>query len=314
MPGPHVGIPEPLPTGTPGQLGHGVRAALATSGTAVVHGSLDAWLPGPGRTGPALRRLLGRDWQRYQRIPLPRMRERFAASRLLLRHVAGAAIDAAPESVDLSYQPGGRPYVRGCDQIDVSLSHTDEMLVVGVTRRGRIGVDVERRARRMAGTGSESQTCTPFERARLDPVDMRVRNDTLVRLWTLKEAYTKALGQGLRLRFTEFGFALRADGACLTGPAGEPAGEPDWSFGTFHLPGDYVVGAAVHDAGLGAGSDLSTLTALDEGMLDALLGAASTSGDPAGFLRDADRVDPVTGMQFGHDGGKVIPHRSLGEV
>ena len=30
----------------------------------------------------------------------------------------------------------------------------------------------------------------------------------MVRLWTLKEAYSKALGQGLRFRFTEFGFGL----------------------------------------------------------------------------------------------------------
>jgi 4'-phosphopantetheinyl transferase len=239
----------------------------------VVAGRLPDWrFPG----GPeALRPLLGRDWHRYEALSHPRTKERFAASRLLLRHVVAAVIDTAADQVDLAYQPGGRPYVRGCDQIDVSLSHTEEMLVVGVTRRGRIGVDVELADRRMAGTGSETQGCTPYERARLDEVEGRdttARNDTLVRLWTLKEAYSKALGQGLRFRFTEFGFALDAHGIRLVRPDGTPVADGEWTFGTRVVDGRYVVATAVYDAGFGETVDLSVRTALDDGLLDALFG------------------------------------------
>ncbi|WP_410537344.1 4'-phosphopantetheinyl transferase family protein [Streptomyces sp. KL2] len=287
------GAPVLLKAAGPRGLWEGVRGELAHRGSAVVTGRLPDWRP-PGGDA-ALRRMLGRDWHRYEAMSRPLMKERFAASRLLLRHVVAAAIDTAPERVDLAYQPGGRPYVRGCDQIDVSLSHTRETLVVGITRRGRIGVDVESADRRMAGTGSESQGCTPYELARLDEGEAGARNATLVRLWTLKEAYSKALGQGLRFRFTEFGFDLGADRIRLVRPDGTPAGGGEWTFGTGVLGGDrngggdagdtgdtgeYVVGTAVCDSGFGEASDLSVRTALDAGLLDALLGAAAPPAAP----------------------------------
>ncbi|MEC4017646.1 4'-phosphopantetheinyl transferase family protein [Streptomyces sp. H27-D2] len=270
-------VPRPLETEGPRGPWDRVRAELSDTGTVVMFGRVPAWRP-HADDAALLRPLLGRDWPRYESLSQPRMRERFAASRLLVRHAVAAVIDTAAELVDLAYQPGGRPYVRGCDQIDISLSHTEEMMVVGITRKGRIGVDVELADRRMAGTGSESQTCTPYERARLDASDPAARNDLLVRLWTLKEAYSKALGQGLRFRFTEFGFALEprgANGARLVRPDGSRIGGTEWRFATFAVDGGrYVVSTAVYDAGFGEVADLSVLTALDEGLLDALLGVA----------------------------------------
>ncbi|GAA2382229.1 hypothetical protein GCM10010420_00060 [Streptomyces glaucosporus] len=264
----------PAPVAVPGPAGpwERVRGELSRTGTVVVAGRLPDWrfLGGEAELPP----LLGRDWRRYQVLSHPLTRERFAASRILLRHVVAAVIDTAADQVDLAYQPGGRPYVRGCDQIDVSLSHTEEMVVVGVTRKGRIGVDVELVDRRMAGTGSESQAYTPYELARLDADGADARNDTLVRLWTLKEAYSKALGQGLRFRFTEFGFALDAGRARLVRPDGTPVDGTGWAFGTHGVDGRYVVSAAVYDAGFGDTADLSVRTTLDTGLLDALLGTA----------------------------------------
>jgi 4'-phosphopantetheinyl transferase len=293
----------------------------------LVYGRIPAWLPRRGDI-ERLRPLLGRDWDRYASLAQPRMRERFLVSRLLLRHVAAAALETAPHLVDLSYQPGGRPYVRGCDQIDVSLSHTEEMMVVGITRRGRIGVDVERADRRLAGTGCEPQACTPYEKQQLDAGGDGARNDILVRLWTLKEAYSKALGQGLRFRFTEFGFALQESGARLVRPDGTPTGGTEWTFGTFTVDERYVVSAAVYDAGFGELADLSVRTTLDEGLLDALLGvpapgapgrgpggpSAGSSGDPAGLFGDADGVDAVAGGELVDDGREVVADGALGEV
>ncbi|QOV35705.1 4'-phosphopantetheinyl transferase superfamily protein [Streptomyces ferrugineus] len=254
-----------------------LRSVLADTGSVVVHGSAGDWLPGPEAMDGA-RRILGRDWRRYESLPQPRLRERFVASRLLLRCAAAAALETEPHLVDLAYQPGGRPYVRGCDQIDVSLSHTEDMLVVGITRCGRIGVDVERADRRLAGTGSELHACTPFEKEQLDAGGEPERNDSMVRLWTLKEAYSKALGQGLRFRFTEFGFDLSTPDARLVRPDGSAAGGPEWAFATFRAGERYVVSVAVHDEGFGEAADVSVGTALDQGLLDALFGGSPGEG------------------------------------
>ena len=313
-------IGRPLSAPGPDSPWERVHEELVRTGSVLVHGTMPGWRPETGTVDLPL--LLGRDWARYEKLARPGMRERFLASRLFLRYTAAAAVRTLPHLVDVAYLPGGRPYVRGLDQIDISLSHTDETMVVGVTRRGRIGVDVERADRRLAHTGSEAQACTPFEKRRLDRGGESARNDTMVRLWTLKEAYSKALGQGLRFRFTEFGFALTGtSGARLVRPDGTATADDGWTFGTFTVGGSHVLSVAVYDAGFGELADVSVGTTLDDGLLDALYGVSGGqasgppgSGDPAGLFGDPDGVHPVAGAELADDRGEVVTDGALGEV
>jgi len=249
-----------------------VRRRLAEAGGVMVYGRLADWLP-EDPDDPRLRLLLGRDWSRAQRMAHRHIRSRFVAARLLLKHAAAAVIESRPELLELAYKPGGRPYLRGCDQIDISLSHTDELLVVGITRRGRIGVDVELADRPMSGTGTENQACTPYELAMLKAMAEARRNGALVRLWTLKEAYSKAIGQGLRFQFTEFGFRLGDPRARVLRPDGSPGTGDEWTFGTCAVDRRYTVSVALFDAGFGDTVDTAAGTMLDPGLFEALTGA-----------------------------------------
>jgi 4'-phosphopantetheinyl transferase len=84
--------------------------------------------------------------------------------------------------------------------LDAGLSHTEDVLVVGVARDRIVGVDVEARERSLLDlTG---RICHPRELAELRGLPPGERNARLLRLWTLKEAYTKALGVGLAQDFT----------------------------------------------------------------------------------------------------------------
>ena len=118
----------------PGASWEPVRDEVRSSGVSVIYAAIPDWLPddlGDDR----LAVLLGRDHARLQRITKPQALRRFVASRLLLKSAAGAVLGTAPEELDLAYKPGGRPYLRGIDQLDVSLSHTEEVLVVGRNTR-----------------------------------------------------------------------------------------------------------------------------------------------------------------------------------
>ncbi|MFD9125586.1 4'-phosphopantetheinyl transferase family protein [Kitasatospora sp. NPDC059571] len=246
-----------------------VRAAVADCGSVVIHDQLEQWLP-EDLDDPALKPLLGRDHERFRRMAHPQVRARFAASRLLLKHAACAVVDASPESVELAYRPGGRPYLRGMDQVDISLSHTESLLLVGLTRRGWIGVDAELTDRRMLGRGTEKQVCTPYETEVLAAVPEDRRNAALVRLWTLKEAYSKAIGQGLRFRFTEFGFGPQDRPVQVLRPDGSPGTGEEWAFETYTVGGRYTVSTALYDAGFGDTDDTAAATMLDQGLLEAL--------------------------------------------
>ncbi|WP_324606703.1 4'-phosphopantetheinyl transferase family protein [Kitasatospora azatica] len=220
---------------------------------------------------PRLRTLLGRDWDRYLALTHPEVRARFAASRILLKFAAGAAVEVAPEAVELAYHSTGRPYLLGIDAVDISLSHTEELLVVGLSSRGLIGVDAERADRELYGCGLAGHMCTPHELDALESLPVRRRNPELLRLWTLKEAYSKATGLGMRFPFTEFGFGSQGSPQGVRCPDGSPATGADWCFSTCVVDDSYVLSTAVHDSGFGITEDRAAHTMLDETLVDALI-------------------------------------------
>lgn len=225
---------SPCWTRTPTGPWEAVRDDLTVHGVGLVQASLREWLthrPAEER----VRRILGRDLHRYEAIGSRPLRERFAASRTLLRCAVGAAVSTAPEHVEIGYHLSGRPFVRGCDQVDISLSHTEDVLLVGVTSLGRIGVDVESTARAAGVAELHRHVCTPAELAALAELPSGHYEAEVLRRWILKEAYSKALGQGLHFPFTEFGFSVDGERTLLCGRDGVPVADPTWSFRSFDV-------------------------------------------------------------------------------
>ncbi len=256
----------------------------------VLYARLADWRPDRAAS-PRLRALLGRDWNRYLDLTHADVRRRFVASRVLLKFAAGAALDVPPDTVELGYGPTGRPYLRGYDGLDISLSHTDDLLLVGLTTAGVIGVDAERADRPMYGSGLGKHVCTPHELLLLEQLPEAERDGALVRIWTLKEAYSKARGLGMQFKFTEFGFLVdEADGRAPTvvnRPDGEPGTGDEWSFRTYRIDDDYLVSVAVGDGGFGSTQDFTAGTLLDGGFADLLTEVLGS---------DDEEQDDVTGI------------------
>ncbi|AWT43337.1 MULTISPECIES: 4'-phosphopantetheinyl transferase family protein [Streptomyces] len=261
-----------------------VRADLDRHGCAVLHARVDDWRPEKAG-GPRLRALLGRDWQRFLELTHPDVRTRFASSRILLKFAAAAVLDVSPPTVEIGYAGSGRPYLRGYDGVHISLSHTDELLLVGLATGGVIGVDAERNDRRLYGPGLGRHMCTPHEVEEIEALPPDRRDPALVRLWTLKEAYSKAIGLGMQFRFTDFGF--RSDDSDdrpteLLRPDGTPGTTGEWTFGTYGIDDRFTVSVAVGDAGFGSTAEVAAGTALDGSIMDALSEALGSDEDGGG--------------------------------
>ncbi|MFJ8010320.1 4'-phosphopantetheinyl transferase superfamily protein [Streptomyces fagopyri] len=218
-----------------------VHDQLADRGHVLVHTTWGQWLAA-ALLDPGLRDLLGRDWPRYRQTAAPAGRLRFAASRMVLKHTAAAALHLPADALDLAYRPGGRPQLRGLAGVEVSLAHTDELIVVAVSRTGPIGVDAEPVTRRPSFDLLHPYVCTPAETAALAALPEDDRTARLLHLWTLKEAYTKALGHGMRRRFAAFGFSRDEQGRTVL--ADEPAGAPRWILATHLVHDRYLVSVA----------------------------------------------------------------------
>ena len=120
------------------------------------------------------------------------------AVRSLLRKRTGERPFMA--DIEIETDPYGRPVARPRDQEraedypNVSISHTDELVVALAAIAPRVGIDVERVAPR--GEGFQRIALDESERALLD-VFGEDRDEGIARFWCAKESVGKALGRGL---------------------------------------------------------------------------------------------------------------------
>jgi len=123
----------------------------------------------------------------------------YIRSHAALRQILCTRLDCRPEDIQLSHPDGGKPFVqRPADQatLDFSLSHADNTALIGVTARGRIGVDVERTAP-PDSLAIARRWFAPEEFAWLETLWEPERSASFLACWTAKEAHLKALGLGL---------------------------------------------------------------------------------------------------------------------
>lgn len=116
-------------------------------------------------------------------------------------------LGAAPQTLRLGRDGRQRPYLEApYERWDCNWSHSGDSLLIALTARGRVGVDLERLRPRPRALAVSDRYFTAPETAWLnvqpDP------DHAFLRLWCLKEAVLKAHGHGLsfglhRLRFEE---------------------------------------------------------------------------------------------------------------
>ncbi|MFJ1590544.1 4'-phosphopantetheinyl transferase family protein [Kitasatospora albolonga] len=164
-------------------------------------------------------------------------------SRALVAATVGHLLHLPAERVGLERDRRRRPYPvdrRSGERlpVDLNLSHTDDLFLLGVSRKGRIGVDVERADRDIApGPRMLAHVCHPGERDALAELSRRARTEAIAKLWVCKEAVAKADGRGLLFDLS----SVRAD-----------APPPGWRLATTRLPGrrtpaGYWIGAALRE-------------------------------------------------------------------
>ena len=133
----------------------------------------------------------------------PADRERYLAARMLLRHALSKAVGGSVAATDWRYQEGpfGKPMMAaGLPPLEFSVSHSGSCVAVGVNLKAPIGVDLEC-IDPAQGPGVIYDVLTEPERDRIQKYPADQQEAEFIRVWTVKEACSKALGLGLSLYF-----------------------------------------------------------------------------------------------------------------
>ena len=148
---------------------------------------------------------------RANRYGTDALRDRYVAGRAALRETLARRLGIAPAEVAIRRGPRGRPMLeRG--GIDFNVTHTRGVaLIAHLERPGfRVGVDIEAVDRTLAHDGLARKFLTAREREAIAAFGDDDRRRAFLRLWTCKEAMSKATGDGISAPFDEIGIE-RAD-------------------------------------------------------------------------------------------------------
>ena len=174
-------------------------------------------------------------------------RHAYIAAHALARRMLAEAGGLASEAWRFVEGPAGKPEVapdHGVPWLRFNLSHTRNLVACAVTRDDDVGLDVEDLTRREAGEGIAERFFAPSEAARIAALPRAERHEAFLRIWTLKEAFVKATGEGIAMGLENFGFTLGAPPALAFAPA-STGPLPSWRFLQFKPTATTILAVAL---------------------------------------------------------------------
>ncbi|WP_459855300.1 4'-phosphopantetheinyl transferase family protein [Humidesulfovibrio idahonensis] len=134
-------------------------------------------------------------------------RRRFVLAHAALRIILAAQTKTTPARIAYRFNAHGKPsLVQGGSEFN--LSHAGDWILVAVSVSGPVGIDVEPLRVLPDADALVERFFAPEERSAYLACSEPDRARAFFTLWTRKEAYAKALGQGLGLGFDAFAVGL----------------------------------------------------------------------------------------------------------
>ena len=148
-------------------------------------------------SGSLFEEYLGKFPQNIQQLVLRFKQQKDRSSRLAGKFVLAKALEIHGYGLEVfrhyKFDSYGRPYLQGINGLDFNLSHSGDFAVCAITKKGKIGIDIEKiRDIRVDG----------FRRIFNDEMFEKIVSsenpkDEFFRLWTIIESVVKAEGTGI---------------------------------------------------------------------------------------------------------------------
>ena len=224
---------------------------------ALPHQAVHVWrvaLEQPASLSHHLEGLLSSDErERAARFHFERDRRRFIIGRGALRTLLGRYLSVEPARLDFCYGAQGKPYLAeksGDNVVRFNLAHSNELAVYAFTRDGEVGVDTEYMRPLPDLDQIAAQFFSKNENSVLLGLPADQRLAAFFNCWTRKEAYIKALGEGLSHPLDQFQVSLvPGEPAQLLSVEGYPEEVSRWSVTAFAPASDYAAALMVEGQG-----------------------------------------------------------------
>jgi 4'-phosphopantetheinyl transferase len=148
---------------------------------------------------------------RANRFFLARDRSAFIAAHGILRQLLASYLHHAPADLHFGYQPRGKPFLVPhfrYTPLEFNIAHSHGLALLAFSLGSAVGVDVEFVRSDIASEEIAERYFAPQEVAELRSLPPAQRQEGFFSGWTRKEAYLKALGDGLQIPLASFRVSL----------------------------------------------------------------------------------------------------------
>ena len=189
---------------------------------------------------------------RADRFHFAKDRDHFVVARALLRKLLAAYLDLGAAELRFAYAEKGKPSLADEPQrtVNFNLAHSHGRALYAFARERELGVDLEFIRSDLESEKIASRFFSPAEIAALESLAPELRKRAFFECWTRKEAYIKALGEGLSLPLDEFDVSFKpGEPASLLRNHKEPGEVARWKMRSIAVPEGYVAALVVegHD-------------------------------------------------------------------
>lgn len=141
--------------------------------------------------------------QRANRYLADDVRNHFIIGRGILRTLIGRYLDISPQAITFTFGERGKPEIEH-PTLRFNVSHSSDLLIAAFVLHADIGIDVEhiRPMREMRTVARDNFSTQEF--ARWEQLPDAEKTNAFYAIWTRKEAYIKATGDGFRLPLGSF--------------------------------------------------------------------------------------------------------------
>jgi 4'-phosphopantetheinyl transferase len=185
--------------------------------------------------------------ERADRFRFDRHRSGFVLGRAVLRALLASYLRIAPREASFTYGPKGKPALAGAG-LFFNVSNSGDLAACAFTLDCEIGVDIEQSRRLVEIEGIARRFFALEEVTELMGLAEGRRRAAFFNCWTRKEAYIKAVGDGLSVPLDSFRVTLEPGvPARMVSLDGSAAAAQRWTLHAFTPAPDYAGAIAYQD-------------------------------------------------------------------
>jgi len=184
--------------------------------------------------------------QRAQRFHFNTHRHHFIVARALLRKLLAGYLKTAADEVAFQYGDYGKPSLASATPYKFNLAHSHGRAAYAFSLNRELGIDLELVRADFGGAEVAQRFFSRCEIEILEKLPKALAGQAFFNCWTRKEAYIKAIGEGLSMPLDLFDVSLApGEPAALLRNQRNAEEVSRWSMQTLAAPDGYVAALVV---------------------------------------------------------------------